>query len=187
MPVEVIVVGDKTTIARLEAAPQIIAEELLGATIQASLMLEAAAKTILAGHSRTGVLALATSGFTDKAVNGFEAGIEVSEIAPYGEAADKGTGLFGPKHAPFIGHFRLPPGFNYAYPDGLVGTYPPWGFGADPPGSGIPKAPGHPHPGMEGIHFTDGALKMSQQAILERYELAGKKIAAKLGGGPLPE
>lgn len=185
MPVEMIVVGDKATIARLRNAKYVIAEELLAATIQGSLMLEAAAKTIIAPHSKTGVLALATSGFVDKAELGFQAGIEVSEIAPYGEPADKGTGMFGPYHRPFIGHFRLPPGFNYAYPQGLEGTYPPWGAGAEPPGSGIPAPGGHPHPGMEGIHFTDGALKMTEVAIRERYNEAGHKIAAKLSGGPV--
>jgi hypothetical protein len=180
-----IVVGDKAEIARLKSAPAVISEELYAATAESALLLEAGAKALIAPHSKTGLLALATGHFIDKVPLGFEAGIQVSEIAPYGEPADKGTGLFGPNHRPFVGHFRLPPGFNYAYPQGLEGTYPPWGFGGDPPGSGIPLAPGHPHPGMEGIHFTTGSLKANEVTIRERYALAGKKIAAKLSGGPL--
>jgi hypothetical protein len=150
--VEVVVIGDEAVWHKLHSAPHVIKQEMYLASVESGLWIESSAHMFV--PKRTGLLDKSIDSNVDIRATGnrMEVQIRVGETAPYGEPVEKGSGIYGPKHRPFIGHYVLPSGHEGYYL----------------------------HPGMMGRRYIANAQDANRERVIERYRDMGHRISLRL-------
>jgi hypothetical protein len=170
--VELVISNDKYVLAKLRAAPEIVAQEVYKFMVEASILLEATAKEFSLRTTvpkpgehqpRTGALTKAIQGKVHRYTKEWQVTLEVSQSVPYAPFVEYGTGVLGRYHQAFIGH--------------AIGNYP----NQRVPPRATRVSTYYIHPGMHPRPYIRPAIDQNRNIIGFKFEQMGHRIAEKIG------